>query len=286
MRLAGLTDYRWLTGPVNLPFTGQDPKYFSYLTPDLGITVTNTTAQKAASDWVNPTSLTSYQIYPGGPTYTIQAAPATLQSTTLQPDPQLNPLGLFFSSGNVNINGNVTVNGSLFCDGNIQITGTNNVLQAVALPSLAGTTGPVRLAAAGCQNFTVNTAAGGQVTGPLIAFNNFQIQQGSVSMAFNLAGELVARTLCIQQRTEWNQLNWGWCNSAFQTAKWLHPLTVKYFPVWMNQNYNLSPASNLNFAPESPAATYHWASSYSPIFVPNPSDGGLRWDLLSWTENV
>ena len=205
----------------------------------------------------------------------------TLRNQTLQPDPTNNPLGLFFTSGNVTINSNVTVNGSLFCGGNITIAGTKVFFNAVALPPMAGTTGPVRLAAAGCQNFTVNTAAGGQVTGPLAVFNSFQIQQGSVSMAFSVAGQLVARQITIQQRTEWNQLNWGNCYTAFQTAKLLFPLTVKYFPDWMNKNYACNPASQLNFGPESPAATYHWASSYNPIFVPNPSDGGLRWDLLT-----
>jgi hypothetical protein len=286
MRLGGWPDYRPFNGPVNIPFTGQDAKYFAYLTPGLGITVNNTAAQKAASDWVMPTSLTTYQVYPGGPAYTVQAAPATLSNTTLNPDPTNNPLGLFFSSGNVTISSNVTINGSLFCGNNITIAGTKVALQAAALPSLAGTTGPVRLAAACCQNFTVNTAAGGQATGPVTVFDTFQINQGSASMAFSLAGQLVAKKICIQQRVEWNQLNWGNCYKAFQTAKLLFPLTVKYFPDWMNKNYGCSPASQLNFGPESPAATYHWASSYNPIFVANASDGGLRWDLLSWTENV
>lgn len=284
MRLAGWPDYRWFNGPVYLPFSGQDSKYFACLTPGLGITVLDTPAQKAAADWLKPTSLINYQIYPGGKIYTVQAAPATLASTSLQPDPQINPLGLFLASGDVTLGSNVSINGSLFCGNNFQMAGTNIALQSVALPPLAGTSGPVRLAAVSCQNFTVNAAAGGQVTGPVVVFDTFQIKQGSVSMAFALAGQLVTRKINIQPRVEWTKINWGECYKAFQLAQVLWPWLQ--FPDWMRQNYGCDPASKLNFGPEIPTASYHWANSYSPIFVPDPTDGGLRWDLLAWNENV
>jgi hypothetical protein len=37
--------------------------------------------------------------------------------------------------------------------------------------------------------------------------------------------------------------------------------------------------------PNPTAVRYHWHNWNNPVFVADPSDGGLRWELLEWTEN-
>jgi hypothetical protein len=38
--------------------------------------------------------------------------------------------------------------------------------------------------------------------------------------------------------------------------------------------------------PDANPVRYHWHNPQNTIYVADPSDGGLRWDLLAWTENV
>jgi hypothetical protein len=287
MRLAGLSDYRTFNGPVYLPFSVQNNTYFTLLTSSasgMGVTAVDTPAHESITDWLKPTSPGSYRIYPGGPAYTVQPVPDTLQATALGPDPTSNPLGLFYCDGTLTLGSNVTVQGSLFCGADIRFAGTNITVQPVALPALLGTNKPVKLAAASCQNATVKSGGGGQVTGLMAVFGTFLIESGSENMAFTLTGQLATSTLTVQQRTEWN-LNWSSYRTLFLRQLQTKPQTaVKYFPVWMG-NQGRNPAPKFVFAPESPAVAYHWANSYDPIFIANPSDGGLCWDLLVWTEN-
>lgn len=288
MRVNGLADDRPLNGPVYLPLSVQDPKFYTWLTSSLyglGVTAIDTAAQELTTDWSQPsTSPGSYRIYPGGPTYAFQALPTTLQSITLQPDPTTNPLGLFSCDSTLTINSDVTVQGSIFCGGDLRFAGANISVQPVALPPLQGTSKPIRLPATSSQNATVKAGGSGQVTGLMAVFGNFLVEQGSESMAFSLAGQLATAGLSVQQRTEWN-LDWSSYRNLYNTQLLLFPLsTSKYFPVWM-ANRGRDPTPKLLFAPESQAVTYHWANAYDPIFVAAPSDGGLRWDLLAWIEN-
>ncbi len=251
MRQNGMSDYRTFNGPVYLPFTGQDPKYFAWLTSStagLGVTAVDTPAQQAVTNWVKPGSPGGYRIYPGGLAYVVQPVADTLQATTLGPDPTSNPLGLFYCDGTLTINNNVTVQGSLFCGADIQFKGTNIVVQPVALPLLG--TNPVKLAAISCQNATVNNGGGGQVTGLMAVFGAFLIEQGSQNMAFTLTGQLATSTLTVQQRTEWN-LNWNSYRTLFLAQLQGNPQTaVKYFPVWMG-NQGRNPAPKFVFAPKA-----------------------------------
>ena len=36
--------------------------------------------------------------------------------------------------------------------------------------------------------------------------------------------------------------------------------------------------------PDATPARYHWRNSQDPVYVADPNDGGLRWDLREWTE--
>jgi len=285
MRQAGLSDYRPFNGPVYLPVSAQESTYYPLLTSSLGVTAVNVTATEVATNWSQPTSLATYRIYPGGPSYTIQTVSSSLGSTALGPDAQINPLGLFYYNGSMTLGNNVTIQGSLFCAGNLQITGTSVVVQPVALPSLAGSASTtIRLAAASCGNATVAAGSGTQITGLLAVFGEFKIAEDAAATTFALAGQLVAKKLTIEKCKSWNNLNWSWYYTLFTYQLSNATSPVKYFPVWMS-SWGFDPTPKLTFAQESSAVTYHWAASYDSIYVAHPSDAGLRWDLLSWSES-
>ncbi len=172
----------------------------------------------------------------------------------------------------------------MFCKDDIRFRGTNVTVQPVDLPALAGSTAPVRLAAVSAQNTTVDSGSAGQVTGLITVFDSFTVSQGSYNTAFSLTGELVASKLYVEQRDSWNNLIWSVYYNWFVLQLYWNPRdAIEYFPEFMAY-YGLDPTPRLVFAPETSPPTYHWANSYDPIFVPHPDDGGLRWDLLTWSE--
>lgn len=281
----GLGDYRPFTGPVRLPVSEQDTTYYNLLV-NSGAEVVDAASQEAVTDWAKPSLLISYRIYPGGPLYTVQTLPDTLQSTTLQPTTVTNPLGLYYRDGSLTLNSNVTINGSVFCRDEVRFSGTNIVIQPIALPPLDGSNAVLRLAAISCQNATVKAGGGGKVTGLLAVFDKFEIERGPESMAFLLAGRLVTRRLSIKERTPWDSLNWEtYYNWFLIQLSWPPAVSEPYFPRFMDGVLSgFSPVPKLVFQPESAAVSYHWANSYDPIFIAHPNDGGLRWNLLSWSE--
>jgi len=283
MRLNGQGDYRPFTGPVYLPKSEQETTYYNLLV-NSGAEIVDSLSQEAVTDWTKPSTLISYRIYPGGPQYTVQPLPDSLQSTTLQPDTAVNPLGIFYRDGSLTLNSDVTIVGSVFCRDEVRFSGTNIVIQPVALPPLHGTSSPLRLAAISSQNTTVKAGGGGQVTGLLAVFDTFLIEKGSEKMTFSLAGRLVTRRLFIKERSQWDTLDWeAYYNYFLLQLTWPPAYSEPYFPKLMAQ-FERSPVPKLVFQPENTAVTYHWANSYNPIFVPHPDDGGLRWNLLSWSE--
>lgn len=283
-RLAGGGDYRPFNGPIHLPLSEQEGKYHALLSA-MGIVPLHVAASESNTDWTKPAAAITYRIYPGGPEYAAQTVGAEIQAVALSPDAATNPLGVFFHDGPMTIGDNVTIEGSLFCTGDVKLAGTNIALQPPALPSLAGTSDVLRLAALSCANATVKAGAGGKITGLLASFGTFAIEKGAEDMTFALAGQLAAEKILVRQRTPWDTLNWEWYYNVYVWYYSQYPWSIsKYFPIWMATN-GRSPVPRLTFAPESSAAAYHWANSYDPIFMPHADDGGLRWDLVSWTEN-
>ncbi len=110
----------------------------------LGVS-TSTSSTPSNSTWAYPGQIVSYQLYPGGQTYTVPLVSSSLQNTTLAASPRTNPLGIFYNSGTVTIGNNVTLTGTLWSGGDVVVSGTNVVLQPLVLPSLQGSTQGVQL---------------------------------------------------------------------------------------------------------------------------------------------
>ena len=285
MRLAGQPDYRPFSGPVDLPFSEQAGEYLTALTNQLGVAANDQPVSAAASDWVKPTSLTTYQIYAGGPVYTIPSVDTTLEDTSLGPDPLTNPLGLYYRNGNVTIRGNVTISGSLFCKDDINIEGANVRFEPVELPAVDGSQDPVRLPVATCQNFVVKPSANGSVAGLLAVFDKFEISKSPETVRFAITGRVITRKLYIKERQPWETLNWEDYYEDFEDQlDGAEGPVVPYFPVWMGYR-GRDPQPLLTVKPDPAPVRYHWHDPQYPVYVPHPDDDGLRWDLLEWTEN-
>jgi hypothetical protein len=287
MRLAHLADYRPLTGNIFLPTNSTDPTTLSLLTAQLGLTVTNTSAASSSAIPM-PSALTKYQIYSGGPTYQVGVVGSTISSVTLAPDPATNPLGIFFCNSTVTIGNNVSIAGTLISAGDVDISGTGVVLAAFAMPSLAGSTTPIRLPAIVANNSVhFNSGVSASITGTVIAAGPVTVDQGSQTDSLALTGHVIAGSdFTIHGRNEslLTALLWSSHYSAFQ-LQLLLPTKVLYFPSYLSV-FSMNPNALLTLKADTTLLLDHWQDLAGPIYVPAAGDGGLRWELLSWTNNI
>jgi hypothetical protein len=99
-------------------------------------------------------------------------------------------------------------------------------------------------------------------------------------------GRAFAKNVNVYGRTEWYQGSawWNACYSLFTSQLSGHsPITL--FPVWMQNILILQTEPQYGLWPDPLNPYYHWKNPQDTIYVPKASDGGLRWDLLSWTES-
>jgi len=294
MPSAGYPDDRPLTGPIFLPFSNTPWSTLSLLTGTLGAQATDT-PQAAAVGWSYPGTIRSYQIYPGGEVYQVPLVSTPLANVSLAPDPQSNPLGVFYIGGDLHLQDNVSVQGSIIADGRVSIDGVNVSLQPPSLPALDGATQPVQLPVviAG-DDFQVGAGAQGSVQGIVAAFGDFLIQSGTQAAAFDLKGSVITNAFTIQPRSEWQLPSLWWVTQwelfnaqAGNGLGFLFGQTsrgIPYFPIWLGQSGFIS-TPILTLEPNPTPLTYHWKNPSDPVYVANPSDPGLRWDVLAITDN-
>ncbi len=281
MRSNGYPDYRPLTGPVRYVFGTIDSKYLTALTSYLGVTASTLTANPAGSDWVQPNSFGTYQLYTGGPSYTVPTVSNNLQSVTLGPDPMTNPLGIFFYNGNLTIKSNVTIKGSLYCKSNLTIDGANVNFQPMELPGLFGAGLSVRLPSIVCKSLTVkNSLLSGNIKGLIAVFDTLTIEKAAETQTLPITGRVIAQTFYIKERSPWDTQNWYYYFNLFW---YQHYSGIPYFPVYMGTQ-GRNPQPLLTIMPDTTSITYHWPTANAPVFLVNSSDGALRWEVIKWTE--
>ena len=200
MRSGGYADYRPLTGNVSLPTASTSANTLSLLTTSLGLTTTNVSAGSAIN-LLLPSQLTTYQIYPGGPSYNVGTAATNLTNATLAPNPQTNPLGIFFNSSSITVGSNVSITGTLVSGGSVTVTGTNVQLTPTSLPALSGSTTPIQLpAVVAVGQVSCNAGTGATINGVVLAGQSFAVAAGTQSSQLALNGSVIAGGLTIGAR--------------------------------------------------------------------------------------
>ena len=290
-RIAGLGDDRPFSALTARGLvTVQDTTTMTLLTSQLGATVTDTTT--GTSTPINhPGSTSSYRLYPGGRTYDVTLLNSTLQSETLAPSAE-NPLGIYRTSGPLTIQSNVNVTGTIitgYGGGNeILVTGTNVRINAANLPSLYGSNQVYQLPAvlAG-DHLRFNPSADAKISGTTMCWNEFELQSGAGTMKFDLTGNLITKALLLRGRTtspNWVMTPTQW--SLDRTTFSAQVSIIPYFPDYQQnlRGFTVKPA--LTFSPGSSGVTPHWHDWSQAVYQPDPADGGLRWEIVRWEDNL
>jgi len=315
MRLDDHDDERPLTGPVDLQESEALGNSLSHLQENLGATTNNITPTYTAPGSF-PSGVTSYQLYTGGKSYSIESLSNSLSSVTKSADPASNPLGVFRTTGDLTTYGNVDIEGTIVIamsgstGGSLNVQGTENSLAAVDLPALYGSSEPVQLPVVIAENDVVSeTGNESTLNGMIWAGDKFQQNPKLNAGQMEIEGSVIAKEVQLQGNYYWAGLGTTiWQDAVgllrlqeFGTlgvgmmgiANWtfymfLPDETYEYLPEMMeaalsNGTGLMDPT--LTLQPESTPVSYHWHDWSGPIFVPHPDDGGLRWDLIEWTDS-
>jgi hypothetical protein len=297
MRQAGLGDYRPLNGPVTIAYTRQDAGTVTQLQSDLGLATSDTTATTAAPQ-AHPNIVLSYKLYPGGKSYactTFQTKyGSTLQNLTLAPDPLNNPLGIYRSNGPLTIGNNVNITGTIISSGTapaIQISGKNVSIQPADLALLEQSTQVWQMPSLLVKDdLKVLPGANVTIKGQAWVYDEFDLQQGSLGTNFLLDGQLFASSMALHGHESLLLSTPIWdLQHALFLLQYKNPPdanTVSYFPQLMKAYAGLPIQPTLTVRRNSSGVKYHWQTWTQPIYQKDPTDSGLRWNLIRWEESL
>ncbi len=285
MRTNGYPDVRPFTGPITLPTSSTSSSIRSLFTSNLGVTLTNASGS-AVSGWSVPGTLSTYQLYPGGKAYTVPTLPSSITAATYQPDPRLNPAGLFYRAGDVTLGNNAVVLGTIISTGKVVISGTGVSIQPYAMRNIDGASDIVQMPAIVASNdVQINPGAAATVSGTVATFADLSAPSGTQATQFDLKGRLICRSIDIGNRSEFN-VGSGWWSLiwSFFGDQEFDSDGTHYFPVYCN-HWGMQYTPHITIAPATgPATIQQWFTPGSPVYNVRSGDSGLRWSVLRFKE--
>ena len=284
MRTNGYSDARPFTGPITLPNSATTSTVRNLLSSNLGVTLNNATGA-ATSGWSAPGTLSTYQLYPGGKTYTVPTLPSSIAATTYQADPRLNPAGLF-RAGDVTLGNNAVVIGTIISTGKVIISGTGVSIQPYAMRNIDGASAVVQMPAIVASNdVQINAGAAATINGTVATFATLSAPSGTQGTQLDLNGRLICRTINIANRSEFN-VGSGWWSliwSFFDDQEFASNGT-RYFPVYC-AGWSMDYTPRITIAAATgPATIQQWFTPGTPVYNVLSGDTGLRWSVLRFKE--
>ena len=219
MRVAGISDYRPLTGPVRLNTSITDELALSFLQDDLGVTVTSH-ADPSVEAATHPGEITTYQLYPGGPSYNVASLTSSFQADqALEPDILTNPLGIFYRKGPLTLGDNTTIRGTIISeDGSqVELRGNNLKVDPVLLPDVEGLSAVVQLPVViSGDDIQVIGDVQGEIHGLLFAKEEFLHEDSrNVNRSLTITGKIVTKNLSLEGRS-WDLTTDTWTSRLWE----------------------------------------------------------------------
>ncbi len=284
MRAAGFPDHRPFDGPLYMPFSRNPNR--SSLVNDLNLSVNNIPARNK-QPFSHPGNIQVYRLYPGGQEYQTESLSSVVKNAALENDVLTNPLGVYTRGGSLQVRDNVSVQGFLLTWGghsgtDIYVDGKNIKFQAVQLPPLAGDSNTYQLpAVAAGDDIYVFDKANASIKGAVYAGDDYDILSDHKDVQIHVRGKLVCGELEFHRKRKWDRFDW---DDALEDFEDQH--SIPYFPQWLEKHKGLASNPLVTVQPDSDGVVHHWPDWNQPIFVPHPDDGGLRWEVVEWTDGT
>ncbi len=292
MAQAGEPDHRPFDGPLSINRSMVSAVTQSLLEEELGLEINELTLP-SGPPVPHPGHVSHYQLYPGGKVYSVQYLAGSISDKHYGPNPLTNPLGLFVCTHQLRIHNNVTISGTILSfrdsiDGEIRIVGNNISLNAVNLPPLVGATEPLQLPVAIISDdFEIDNNSSGSVNGLTLSWDDFHFHGTNRSTQFELTGKILTSEIVLDGLDTWdNGASW-WKDHLREFMNGIDLLfpADSRFPNWLADTHDLNSMPLFHVRPPTDSVQYHWHDWSKPLFIPDPTEDGLRWDLTEWRDN-
>lgn len=289
MRAGGHGDYRTFDGPIELPRSRSSDEDLSLLEDDLQLALTDVPATSSAP-FSHPGAVLTYQLYTGGPVYSAMNINASsLTNTTLLPDMLTNPLGFYYANNSLYLYENVTIKGTLITGtggDDLFVYGTNVKISPAPIPDIEGASTKLELPSALINDdIRIRNGSSTMLRGMLATWDEFEFLVGSATVECDFEGRLATGAFEVRTRDEWDESESWWRARANDFLAQLAGGTA-YFPPFMEADQGFLVDPKIEVKPDPQPVTYHWQDWANPLFVPDPSDGALRWELVEWTDDL
>ena len=288
MRSAGYGDHRPFAGTVTLPSTTTAANQ-ALLSSNLATTLVTHSNTSNNAPVSHPGNVESYRLYPGGKSYSVPDLYAMYGSTvtgvTLGSSPTTNPLGVYRTTSAIRLATNTSLSGTLISTNSnaVNLSGSPVTLTGINLPALHGGTTTYQLPVT-IANYELNveSTANCTIRGLAMAWDQFEVKPRTASTRLNLTGRVIANDADLHGISSWclDIFWWSWLHSWFLDN---YP-SYQYFPVYLRMVHGFNYEPLLTIQPNSSGVQYHWHTWSQPVYIADPADGGLRWNLISWTE--
>ncbi|MBC8356510.1 MAG: hypothetical protein H8E66_31400 [Planctomycetes bacterium] len=291
MRKVGQGDFRPFSGPINAPLSLTSGHERRLLEADSNVTLNDVAVGSGTSPVTHPGDVASYQLYPGGKSYSPTQLDSSLSNAALAPNPLSNPLGLVKRQSQLVINSNVTIQGTVLLydsgsSGRVELRGTGIKVAPVSLPGLYGDGTVYQLPSVIARDdVEVYPGSSSSLSGLVMAWDDLQSFQCQQATTLNVTGQVVVGELEIGSRNEWDHSSSWWKSQYLSFLDEVDAgMEPTYFPQWLSDNHGLDDEPKITIQPDSSGVSYHWHDWSKPIYEAHPDDGGLRWDLLDWKD--
>jgi hypothetical protein len=293
MKKAALGDQRPVTGNWAAPSGKLSSAAQSLITDELEATTTAIATDNTAPATF-PVSVSTYQLYKGGPVYLATTiASAVLEKTSLIADPKTNPLGIFRYKGSLAIRGGVTIQGTVILNDTTldKITLETGAVtwNTVDLPLVDGDTTARQLpvAIAPKEFLLKKDITTVQMKGAVVAGDKFDVEIGAGAPQFTLQGALIAKGVNVWERSHWPLTAETWRSHMRDFLKQKNVQGgIAYFPLWLASTGSIPTAPQCTIKRDAAGPTYHWPDFSKPIFEKKSGDEGLRWRIVSWKDDA
>jgi hypothetical protein len=137
------------------------------------------------------------------------------------------------------------------------------------------------------DDLRMNSGSDAKITGTAMVWDEFELKTGVATSKFEFSGNLITSTLLLRGRTTWTMTPTQWAVDRTTFVGQLPNVgATLYFPDYEQtlRGFTVKPA--LTFSDISGGVVPHWHDWSQAVYQPAPADGGLRWEIVRWEDNL
>jgi hypothetical protein len=121
-------------------------------------------------------------------------------------------------------------------------------------------------------------------------WDEFELKAGAPTTKLSMTGSMITAGMLLRGRDTWVKTPTEWqaqyTQFTLQEANLLDPNRIRYFPEYMEKNASLTVQPTMTFQSHPIGISHHWQDWSQPLYQADPSDPGLRWNVIRYENGL